>query len=408
MEMEKPSLITINGVVDPMRMWRHVLLTVLFACLITVLTHYYLYLRLVVPIVGRHNEFWISVFIGLCSFTLFGFLLIRILPHILRKIFEFIMFLWIGVAFIALVLSLITAPINLVLQYKQIDTLYVWYFLVIATSLLSVYAIFNALKEPSIFRVTLPVKQNFPKEIEKLKIAVLSDIHISGLIGKKRVQKITNIVNSLDVDVVCVTGDVMDGSVEQLYTQLEPFKALKAKKSIVYITGNHEFYSGPNQWKEFFKNTFDWNVLSNISHVIPFENFHLNIFGIEDRHWLKYVHMSPHKDERLERSIEHFKQNLKDEQKFSYNVLLAHQPKDWKQFIQFPWINLQISGHTHGGGQIWPLQYIVKRDQKYYAGLYRISQTNQHIYVNRGTGFWGPPMRLGTASEITLITFATA
>lgn len=343
----------------------------------------------------------------LCGITLFGFAILRILPHFLRKIFEVFMFLWMGIGFIGLLLCIITEPVDILLKYMDINRIYLWYFLITSTVVISLYSIFNALRDPTIFRITLPVKKDFPKEIEKLRLAVISDVHVSGLIGKKRVEKITNMVNNLAPDIICITGDLMDGGVHQLHTQIEPFKNLKAKRMIVYITGNHEFYSGPHHWKEFFKDEFQWKVLSNSSQIIPFENYFINILGIEDRHWLKYKQIPKNEDNRLEKSVAHLHDHQKDhEQKFSYNILLAHQPKDWKHFILFPWIDLQISGHTHGGGQLWPLQYIVKRDQKYYAGLYHLPETNQHVYVNRGTGFWGPPMRLGTTSEITLMTFA--
>ncbi len=386
-------------------MVRHFLSTVFGSFLITALSHYYLYIRLVEPVVGTRNIFWISVFMGLCAYTLFGFVLLRIIPHFLRKFFEFFLFLWLGIGFIAMIFCFLTIPLEIIFKLLNINQVYIWDILVGCTGAVSIYAIYNALREPEILNVTIPVETNMPAEFENIKIAMISDVHVSGLVTRKRVERITTLVNSIDADIVCITGDLMDGTVEQLHTQMEPFKLIKAKKRVVYITGNHEFYSGPHHWKEYFKNHFGWKILSNSSQIIDFDTFQINFLGIEDKLWLKYKKIPKHEDNRLQKSVQHLEDHITTPEKPAYTILLAHQPKDWREFIKFPWINLQLSGHTHGGGQMWPLHYLVKKDQTYYSGLSKIPNTNQHIYVNQGTGFWGPPMRLGTTSEITCIQF---
>ncbi|RDB35679.1 MAG: hypothetical protein DCC88_08960 [Spirobacillus cienkowskii] len=382
-------------------MFLKLLFSIIVALFITVLGHYYLYLRLVDPIFG-HNPTWISIFIALWSITFFGFLILRIVLQFLRKIFELIMFIWMGTAFLFIIVCFITSPINIYLQFYGKDTVTLCYFVIISGLLLTLFSVYLALKKPKIIKTEIKVKKNLPAEIKNLQCVILSDIHVSGLIGKKRVKKLTETVNKLEPDLIFLTGDLMDGSVHQLHKEIAPLKELKAKYGVFYITGNHEYYSGPLKWKNHFANVFHWKVLSNTCHTININNFSINILGIEDRHWLSYEKIPKRYDNRLSQAVQHLEHSGSNK-KEALNILLAHQPKDSRLLEDYPFIDLQFSGHTHGG-QIWPLQFIVKKDQKYVKGLYQINE-NQQIYVSQGTGFWGPPMRLGTHCEISHITF---
>ena len=382
-------------------MFLKMLFSITVALLVTLLGHYYLYLRLVYPLFGA-NPFWITTFICLWSMTFFGFIILRIVPHFLRKIFEIIMFIWMGVAFLFTIVCLITSPINMYLKVTDHSTVFLCYFVILSGSILTIYSMYLALKRPEVIKTEIKIKNNLPKSINKLRCVVLSDIHVSGLIGKKRMEKLAQDVNVLNPDIIFITGDLMDGSLNQLKKEIAPLGTLIAKYGIYYITGNHEYYSGPQNWKQHFSDKFRWKVISNSSHTVRVNDLFINILGIEDRHWLSYEKIPRKLDKRLQQAVHHLEQHgaSKDH---TLNILLAHQPKDAKLLEQFPFIDLQISGHTHGG-QIWPLQYIVKKDQKYVRGLYQINE-RQQIYVNQGTGFWGPPMRLGTNCEITLMTF---
>lgn len=382
-------------------MFLKMLFSITIALSVTLLGHYYLYLRIIDPIFGK-NQFWITTFTGLWAMTFFGFLILRIVPQFVRKIFETIMFVWMGTAFIFTIVCLLTSPLNLLLTYFNYNSIYLSYVVIFIGSSLTIYSIFQALKKPTIIRTEIPIKSSLPSNINNLNFVVLSDIHVSGLIGRKRMQQLAAQVNSLNPDVIFITGDLMDGSVNQLKKEIAPLEQLIAKYGIFYITGNHEYYSGPTNWKKHFSEKFKWKVISNSSCSISIDNLKINIIGIEDRHWLSYEKIPRKLDKRLQQAVTHLEQKgfATDS---ALNILLAHQPKDARLLSQYPFIDIQLSGHTHGG-QIWPLKYIVKKDQKFVRGLYQIN-TQQQIYVNQGTGFWGPPMRLGTECEISLLNF---
>lgn len=382
-------------------MFLKMLFSITIALSVTLLGHYYLYLRIIDPIFGK-NQFWITTFTSLWAMTFFGFLILRIVPQFVRKIFETIMFVWMGTAFIFTIVCLLTSPLNLLLTYFNYNSIYLSYVVIFIGSSLTIYSIFQALKKPTVIRTEIPIKSSLPSNINNLNFVVLSDIHVSGLIGRKRMQQLAAQVNSLNPDVIFITGDLMDGSVNQLKKEIAPLEQLIAKYGIFYITGNHEYYSGPTNWKKHFSEKFKWKVISNSSCSISIDNLKINIIGIEDRHWLSYEKIPRKLDKRLQQAVTHLEQKgfATDS---ALNILLAHQPKDARLLSQYPFIDIQLSGHTHGG-QIWPLKYIVKKDQKFVRGLYQIN-TQQQIYVNQGTGFWGPPMRLGTECEISLLNF---
>lgn len=382
-------------------MFLKMLFSITIALSVTLLGHYYLYLRLIYPIFGKNN-FWISTFTFLWAMTFFGFIILRLVPHILRKIFETIMFLWMGTGFIFTIVCFLTSPISIFLNYNNYSDKYLSYFVILTGFCLTIYSIYQALKKPTVIAIEIPIKNSLPSIINDLTFVVLSDIHVSGLIGRKRMKKLTEQVNSLKPDVIFITGDLMDGSVNQLKKEIAPLENLYSKYGIFYITGNHEYYSGPTNWKKHFHEKFKWKVISNSSCSISIENLYLNIIGIEDRHWLSYEKIPRKLDKRLQQAVTHLEQKGFSTDS-ALNILLAHQPKDARLLSQFPFIDLQLSGHTHGG-QIWPLKYLVKKDQKFVKGLYKINE-QQQIYVNQGTGFWGPPMRLGTECEITVIKF---
>ena len=380
----------------------------LVALVILVSGYYYIYQTIFEPILGNGSSVWLVIFIALCSLTVLGFLLIRILPQIIRRFVELIMFTWMGCSFIFFILCILTVPLKIVISYFNYSQKIFSLCLFSGGIILIIYCMFQALRKPKIILASIPLSSSVPRQVENLIVVVLSDIHVSGLIGRRKMLQLTERVNQLNPDFIFLTGDLMDGSLKQLHKEIEPLRHLKAKEDIIYITGNHEYYSGPLAWKKHFETDFKWNVLSNSSKTIQWQGVSLNILGIEDKHWLAYEKIPKKQDQRLNTSVEHLRQGrslIEKSPPFEncLNILLAHQPKDAKYLKTYPWINLQISGHTHGG-QIWPLKYLVKKDQKYTAGLYKIKE-NQYIYVNQGTGFWGPPMRLGSIGEITLMKF---
>jgi predicted MPP superfamily phosphohydrolase len=389
-------------------MFIQLFIAIIFAVSLSVSGHYYVFERVLEPLVGYSDFVWITIFSLLCVFSFLGFVIIRILPHFYRKFIEFFMFMWMGGLFIFLVMCVLTIPAQIIFYLGNIPEKYLSLFIMFGSLFLIIYSMFQALRQPRIFPVTVPLPHCVPSSVENLCVVVLSDIHVSGLIGKRRMARLAEKVNALEADFIFLTGDLMDGSLRQLKREIQPLQNLKAKVDIIYITGNHEYYSGPLAWKNHFEKEFRWTVLSNTSKVIKVNDLTMNIIGIEDKHWLSHERLSRKNDMRFVKGVDHLDQMRSLEEsapplETCVNILLAHQPKDAKYLHHFPWINLQISGHTHGG-QIWPLKYLVYRDQKYNAGLYRMEK-NQFIYVNQGTGFWGPPMRLGTRGEITCMKF---
>lgn len=370
---------------------------------ITAIGHYYIYLRLVNPLSHVFFVPGVSTLITLWSLTFFGFALVRAVPNAFRKFIELPMFVWMGIAYIILLLSVLTLPLDVYFRVTGNERggellAYALYF---GTVALSLYSILKATRGESVIHVDIPVKDSLPEGIENISIAQLSDIHVAGLVGRRRMKRVAKRVNSLKPDLVFVTGDIVDGSVAQLKKEIMPLAEIKPRLGVYYVTGNHEYYCNAPKWKRFVEEKLGWKVLSNACETLSIEGLEVNILGIEDRAWLHYARkLGETKDVRLEHAATHLSELQKTQ---GLNLLLAHQPKDARHLANFPWIDVQFSGHTHGG-QLWPLDVIVRRDQTYNKGLFRLRK-NQHLYVHQGTGFWGPPFRLGSSSEITLIQF---
>ena len=367
--------------------------------LVTALGHYYLYSRLVEPLSPNQKALWGSVFTLLWALSFFGFALARAVPVSLRRLVELCMFVWMGTAYLFLLLCLLTATLSLYLQFAQRSQAELAAAVVGLGFALTALSIFQALRPEAVIEADIPVRNSFPPSIQNLKIVVLSDIHVAGLVGARRMRRLAARVNQLTPDLIFVTGDLVDGTVGQLRSQVLPLKHLQASKGVYYITGNHEYYCNPQKWKKFVSEELGWNVLSNSMATVDCDGFQINLMGIEDRSWLAQNRASKGEDVRLALASNGVTPDLRDQ---NLNILLAHQPKDTRLLKDFPWIDVQISGHTHGG-QLWPLYLFVHSDQTYNKGIYSVDGTRTQLYVNQGTGFWGPPMRLGTQCEISVL-----
>jgi predicted MPP superfamily phosphohydrolase len=222
---------------------------------------------------------------------------------------------------------------------------------------------------------------------KEYKIVQLSDVHIDGLINVTSIEKIVKIVNQLKPDIVVITGDLVDINLEYAKPALEKLNNLNTKYGTYFIVGNHEYIHGIDAIVRYMK-TLNLKVLENESVYIGDLIDGFNLAGVYDM--MGY---------RLKQKEPDIKKALENKKEYRPTVLLAHQPR----FIdEVNGVDLVLSGHTHGG-QIFPFNYLVRLQQPYLAGLYQHNKDTQ-IYVNKGTGFWGPPMRLGTNCEITNIT----
>ena len=225
-------------------------------------------------------------------------------------------------------------------------------------------------------------------KIKKLKkmytIVQLSDLHISPLIDKSYISNVVKIVNSINADIIVITGDLIDTADAE--NTLHELTNLKSKYGTYFIIGNHEYFHNIEKSIDLVK-SLGIKVLENESVYIGEDNNGFNLAGVYDLFGYRVKTHMPNLNKAL--------LNTKD----SPTILLAHQPKFISEVTDG--VDLMLSGHTHGG-QIYPFKFLVKLQQPYVSGLHQHNK-NLQIYVNRGTGFWGPPMRLGVSSEITKI-----
>ena len=243
-------------------------------------------------------------------------------------------------------------------------------------------AIAGGLKKPFLHKVSLKVEG-----LEGLKIAQLSDMHIGPILQKAFVQECVECINALHVDMVVITGDLLDGNIDTILEYLQPLNALKSRYGTFYVNGNHEYYHGAEHIMQKLS-TLDLTVLSDESLII---DGRFNLVGLNDLASLRFG-AQPLLD--IDRAFKEVKHELP-------TIVLAHQPKMVEMLENEPY-NLMLSGHTHGG-QIFPFGFLVMLAQKYLAGLYQIDK-NRQIFVSRGTGYWGPPVRFLAPSEIVVIT----
>ncbi|MEW6411934.1 MAG: metallophosphoesterase [Candidatus Zixiibacteriota bacterium] len=264
--------------------------------------------------------------------------------------------------------------------------------LLAVTGGLMAYGMYEALRKPAIVELTIPIK-NLPKDLEGLRIVQITDIHVSQTIRRPFVQYVVETVNSLKPDLVALTGDLVDGSVEQLGHDTAPLADLKAPHGMFFITGNHEYYSGVEQWVEETAR-LGFTVLLNEHRIVQRGEGQLILAGVTDYSGGQFSpsHLSdPHK------AITGAPVNLP-------RILLAHQPKSIFESSKAGY-DYVISGHTHGG-QYEPYHFLTRMSQPYLSGLHDFNGTR--IYVSRGTGYWGPQIRIGARSEITVHTLVGA
>jgi predicted MPP superfamily phosphohydrolase len=241
--------------------------------------------------------------------------------------------------------------------------------------------------------VMVPI-EGLAAALEGFTIAQISDIHVGPTIKGPYVRAIVDAVNALSADAVAVTGDLVDGRVRDLAAHVAPLAALRSRHGTFFVTGNHEYYSGADEWIAELKR-LGVQVLLNEHVVLRHDGAQLVMAGVADS--------SAHRFDPQHRS---------DPQRAMHGapasaglrVLLAHQPRSAEAAANAGF-DVQLSGHTHGG-QYWPWNLFVQLQQPYTAGLHRLKQL--WIYTSRGTGYWGPPLRLGAPSEITRLRFVGA
>lgn len=241
--------------------------------------------------------------------------------------------------------------------------------------------------------VTLP---RLPRALDGLSIALLTDIHIGPLLDGRFLRHLVEKTNRLKPDLVAIGGDLVDGSVAQIGQHVAELRHLQSRYGTFFVTGNHEYYSGAGPWVEFLRR-LGVRVLSNSSQSIGDSSAagaSFDLVGLPDLHAARAGAEEPEIAKAIagrdpEREL----------------IVLAHQPAQIQQ-AAIASAGLQLSGHTHGG-QLFPFGGLTALVQPYLAGLYRHKGSNTQIYVSRGSGFWGPPMRVLAPAEIALIRLSS-
>ncbi|MCX4864988.1 metallophosphoesterase [Streptomyces sp. NBC_00257] len=244
---------------------------------------------------------------------------------------------------------------------------------------------YGVLRGPRVKRITVPLAK-LPRSAHGFRIAVVSDIHLGPILGRAHTRRIVDTINRTQPDLVAVVGDLVDGTVADLGPAAEPLARLKARHGNFFVTGNHEYYSGAAQWVDHVKELG----------LHPLENDRVEIDGFD----LAGVNDIAGESEGQGPD---FARALGDRDRTRAAVLLAHQPVVIHDAVAHG-VDLQLSGHTHGG-QLWPGNFIADLANPTGAGLDRYGDTQ--LYVSRGAGAWGPPVRVGAPSDITVVELAS-
>ncbi|MEU6623130.1 metallophosphoesterase [Streptomyces litmocidini] len=248
------------------------------------------------------------------------------------------------------------------------------------------YGTYGVLRGPRVKRVTVPLAK-IPRAAHGYRIAVVSDIHLGPILGRAHTQRIVDSINAAQPDLIAVVGDLVDGTVENLGPAAEPLARLRARHGSFFVTGNHEYFSGADAWVDHVRE-LGLRPLRNARVEIPAG---FDLAGVDDV-----------AGESEGRGPD-FARALGDRDRARAAVLLAHQPIVVHDAVRHG-VDLQLSGHTHGG-QLWPGNYLAELANPTVAGLERYGDTQ--LYVSRGAGAWGPPVRVGAPSDITIVELAS-
>lgn len=254
--------------------------------------------------------------------------------------------------------------------------------------LMTVVGIYNARRRAPVVRVDIPIT-GLPAALHGFTIAQISDIHVGPTIRKRYLDPIVDAVNRLDADMVAITGDVVDGSVPALQAHTQPLSRLKGRHGVFLCTGNHEYYAGADAWIAEFRR-LGIRVLMNEHVVLEHGGEPLLLGGVTD---YSGAHFGEAHRSDPARAIAGAPAAAR------IRLLLAHQPRS-AAAADAAGFTLQLSGHTHGG-QFFPWNFAVRIQQPFTAGLVRSGA--MWLYISRGTGYWGPPIRFAAPSEITYL-----
>ncbi|MFI1992407.1 metallophosphoesterase [Actinoplanes sp. NPDC020271] len=248
------------------------------------------------------------------------------------------------------------------------------------------YGVRTATSAPRIDRVRIPIAK-LPRAMDGTRLAVVSDIHLGPLTGIGHAQRITRVINSVNADVVCVVGDLVDGTVAELGRLAEPLRGIESRRGSYFVTGNHEYYSGFEPWID---EVTELGMRPLRNQRVEIDG--LDLAGVNDLGGDQYGDAAD------------FGKALGDRDRDRPVVLMAHQPLAAKDAAPYG-VDLQVSGHTHGG-QMAPFNLLVKLQQPVVSGFGRVDGVP--VYVTNGAGFWGPPVRVGAPPQVTVVELRMA
>ena len=297
---------------------------------------------------------------------------------------------WMGVIFLLVVLLAIADLVGLFVDTSPREVAVV---VVVASAALTIASMVSALAPVRVREVVVPIAR-LPEALDGTVIAQITDVHVDPLVGRPWVESLVQKINEIEPDVVAITGDLVDGTVEQLGEHVAPLSALRPRWGSFFVTGNHEYYGGGDpiaaaeEWLVELER-LGVRVLRNERVTVGDDGARLDVAGVYDSSARSFG----------ERHRADVAAAVSGRDPAHPVILLAHQPKAIREAAEHG-VDLQLSGHTHDG-QIWPFKYLVRLQQPYVEGLVRHRDT--WLFVSRGTGFWGPPMRLLAPAEITKI-----
>lgn len=247
-------------------------------------------------------------------------------------------------------------------------------------------------RRPAVVQVTIPI-EGLPRDLQGFRIVQLSDLHIGPTLKRPFVERVVRTVDGLAPDLIALTGDVADGHPPAVRDEVAPLAQLGAPHGKFFVTGNHEYYWDAAGWvREVAGLGFD--PLVNSHRVIERGEARIILAGVTDS---TASGRTPGHRFDLAAAVS-------GAPPADLRVLLAHQPTS-AFAAERAGFDLQLSGHTHGG-QYFPFNYVVRLFQPFVHGLHRLH--DMWLYVSRGTGYWGPPMRIGAPGEITVIELVRA
>ncbi len=321
-----------------------------------------------------------------------GFIGQRAFPRPLARVFQWVGFLWMGAFAVLVVLVPTMELVTLALRAAQ-ATPENWpqvraVIIAAVAGPVLVWGFYSARRLAQVSKVSIAIPQ-LHRDLNGLRIAQISDIHIGETLNGAYLSRLVEKVNALGADIIAVTGDLVDGSVARLRDDVAPLAGLRAPMGVYFVTGNHEYYHGGEAWSAHVAE-LGLDVLHNTHRVLKRGEGRLTLGGVPDLEGRNFD------EAHVPDATRAFAGAPGDVPR----ILLAHQPR-FARAAASAGVALQLSGHTHGG-QIFPFNFFVKLQQPVVSGLKKLWGVD--VYTHRGTGYWGPPFRIGPQSEIAEIT----